>query len=216
MLDQTERTGYDARFAALWSVDPVAVIPPSNRHAVSVTAMKPGGMLRIGSEVFVVTKTATTTETDDKFKKTKDYIVTELVLFSLQTGETRYLEWVVDDGVEITLTERKLSQKEISQRLTYDDGEIVDVDDMDEIVEKKWELVFQGKTYDYDDDWPALYQSSDGRKSMVYSYEFGDAKTGWLTVEAWSADGKESGMWDYEVYLSRDLAPSQIEVIVTG
>ena len=216
MLDQTERSAFDARFAALWSVDATAVIPQAARHAVSVTEMKSGGMLRIGVEVFVVTKTATNTEMDDKFKKKKDYVVTELVLFSLQTGETRYLEWVVDDGVEISLTERKLSQKEISQRLTYDDGEVIDIDDIDEIAEKKWEIVFQGKTYDYDDDWPAQYQSSDGRVSMVYFYEFGDAKTGWLTVEAWSSDGKESGAWEYEVYVSRDLSPSQIEVLVTG
>lgn len=216
MLEQHERTRFDARFATLWAIDPETVIAANQRHAASLAEVRKGGVVRISGNAYVVTKTATCTETDDKFKKDQSYVVTELTLFSLRTGETRYLEWAVDDEFEISFTERKLTKAEIGQRLKYDDGEVVDLDDMDEIVEKEWEVVFAGTTYDYDDDWPARYAASDGRTGFVYFYEFGDSARGWLTVEAWSEDGKEGGAWEYEVYLSHDLLPSSVEIISKG
>ncbi len=216
MLEQAERSRFDARFSALWSIKPETVIPAQNRHAASLDEVGIGGVVRIAGNAYVVTKTATCTETDDTFKKNKSYVVTELTLFSLRTGETRYLEWAVDDEFEISFTERKLTKAEVGQRLRYDDGEVVDLDDMDEIVEKEWEVVFAGTTYDYDDDWAARYKASDGRTGFVYFYEFGDSSTGWLTVEAWSDDGKEGGAWEYEVYLSHDLPASSIEIISKG
>jgi Holliday junction resolvase len=215
MLDQAERSRFDARFAALFSVNPEAVVPSAERHALSITKVGVGGVIRIASEVFVVQKTATYTETDAKFKVAKDYQVTELVLFSLKTGETRYIEWSVDDEVEISFTERKLGRSDLG-RFTYDDGEAIDLDDMDEIAENEWEVVLNGKTYDYDDDWPARYVASDGRKSCVYFYEFGTSEMGWLTVEAWSNDGKEAGEWEYEVFVSRNLAAASVEIISLG
>jgi hypothetical protein len=216
MLEQAERSRFDARFAALWQIKPEAVIPNHDRHAASLAEVGVGGVVRIAGNVYVVTKTATYTETDDKYKKRLDYVVTELVLFSLKTGETRYIEWAIDDELEISFTERKLTKAEIGQRLKYDDGEVVDLDDMDEVVDKEWEVVFAGTTYDYDDDWPARYAASDGRTGFVYFYEFGDSTKGWLTLEAWSNDGKEGGTWEYEVYLSHDLSASAVEIISKG
>lgn len=215
MLKNAERRAFDARFSALWSIDATSILPQSARHGASITEVKKGGVLRIKNEVFVVQATATLTETDDAFKKMKDYVSTELVLFSLATGETRYLEWDRDDVVGVSFTERKLSKNDVSRSLKYDDGEFVDLDDFDEIIEEEEDLRFDGENYVYDDDWPALFVSSDGRTGKVYIAEFGDEMTGWLTIEAWWQEGTKD-QWDYEVYLSFDLRHSDLEVISTG
>jgi hypothetical protein len=58
--------------------------------------------------------------------------------------------------------------------------------------------------------------NTDGRKAYVFICEFGDPNTGWLTVEAWSEDGREDGEWEYEVYISHNLSPSAIEIVSYG
>lgn len=217
MLADAERRAFDARFARLWGINPQNVIPPASRHAVSIEGVGKGGVLRFNGELYVVEGMATYVETDSQYKaKTNGDVVTELVLFSLKNGVTRYLEWVKDDGVEISFTERKLTRAEIGNRLQYDDGESVDLDDMDEVIEKEEDIVFMGTTYPYDDDWASRYESSDGRKGCVYFYEFGDPNVGWLTVEAWSENGREEGGWEYEAFLSHDVPPTLIEVISNG
>lgn len=215
-LSTAERMEFDRRIAQIRQIDPSAVIEKSERSRLDLRRVKAGGVIRFGGKTYRVTKTATYTETNDRFEKRKNYVVTEFVLFCLENGETRYLEWEFDDELEVSLTERKIPNRELGRALTYDDGEIVDLDDIDEIVEKEWELVFHGKTYDYDDDWSALYESSDGRTFCVFLAEFGDDDVGWLTVEAWSEDGKEEGDWEYELYLSLNLSAASIEILSYG
>lgn len=208
-----ERSGFDKRLAAIRTVKPQAVIPADNRYQYDLSHVGIGGVLKINGEVFVVKSTATYTETNDKHTKDKDYVATELVLFSLRTGETRYIEWEIDDELEISFTERKLSTIEVRNRLRDDEGEAFDIDeDIDECVEEGWPVMFDGVEYPYDDDWACRYNSSDGRSFNAYIYEFGSEDVGWLTVEGWE-DGDN---WDYEVYLSRNISPSEIEVISLG
>lgn len=200
-------------------IDPVSVIPEDQRHALSVKDVLIGGVIRLSGEVFVVKGTATYTETKNSYKampKGKAYVATELVLFSLKTGETRYIEWGIDDELEVSFTERKIARSELGRSLTYDDGEVVDLDDADEIVDKEWELVFKGRTYHYADDWPCRYKSSDGRDFFAYMYEFEADNGHQLTIEGWSSTGSEEDDWEYEVYLSHNVDPASVEVISTG
>lgn len=214
MLSDTERRVFDARFDALFAIDPTKVIKKGNRHGASITEVEKGGVLRFRHDVFVVTDVATCTETDEKYKKHKDYFSTEFTLYSLKTGETRYLEWEKDDDVEISLTERKLKRAELRSKLTYSNGEPVDLDDMDDVADDGTDLVFEGKVYSYDDDWPARYVSQDGRTGNVYIYEFGDAsQQHWLTIEAWQEEG---GGEDFEVFVSSNIKPAEIEIISLG
>lgn len=215
MLSTTERMAFDARFAALAAVDQHSVIAEGDRHAHSIKDVGAGGVIRVSGETFVVKSTATYTETNDSYKKPKKgaYQVTELVLFSLKTGNTRYIEWVVDDELEVSFTDRKLSTSEMNRYLQDDEGQPFDIDeDIDEACENKWAVMFKSKTYDFDSWWSFIYQASDGRSEKGCMYEFGSKELGWLTVEGWDDKGK----WDYEGYLSADISPSIVEVIVVG
>lgn len=213
MLGTAERMAFDARFAVLNAINPHSVIATGSRHAFTLDKVGEGGVLRVAGEVFVVQKTATYTETNDKGTKDRDYVVTELVLFSLKTGETRYIEWSLDDHLDISFTERKLTKAELNRQLADDEGHPFDVDeDIDECVEQGWSICLNGKEYPYDDDWACRFRSSDGRTHNAYLYEFGSDEVGWLTIEAWQ-DGKE---WEYEGYLSRTIPSNAIEIISIG
>lgn len=170
-------------------------------------------MLKVGNEVYVVQQTATYTETNNKHTKDRGYVATELVLFSLKTGEIRFIEWAKDDFLEISFTERKLKRTELQGSLCDDEGAPFDIDeDIDECAENEWGLRLNGDLYPYDDDWACRFVSSDGREHEAHLYEFGSDEVGWLTIEAWR-DGKG---WEYEVYLSNPVPERAIEIVSLG
>lgn len=205
----------DARLAQARLIRPASIIAKEQRSAQDLRQVKQGAVLRFGNKTYRVTATATLTECDKRYKELKKYTVTEFVLFCFETGETRYLEWEYDDELEVSFTERKLSAREVSKTLTYDDGEPANLDNLKTlIVEEEWELVFKGKTYDYDDDWYGKYRSSDGREANVFIAEFGDDSVGWLTVECWVDEDGENP--EYEVFLSSDISPRSIEIVSLG
>jgi hypothetical protein len=213
MLQSTERASFDARFNTLWGIDASSILPQRDRASHDITNVKAGGVIKIGGEVFVVTSTATYTETNDKYTKDKGYVSTELVLYSLKSGKTHYLDWDVDDEISVSFTELKLSSSDMNHRLRDDEGQPFDINkDVDEACERKWPVMFDRKNYDFDDWWAFRFDSSDGRSEVGYMYEFGSKQTGWLTIEGWK-DGKK---WEYEGYFSRDLPPASIEVLSVG
>ena len=209
MLSTIERASYDARFATLFAIDPRTIIKMSDRHAATIDKVGVGGVIRIGGETFVVQKIAKYVETNEEGTKDLDYNVTELVLLSLKTGETRYIEWSVDDEIEISFTERKLSAPELARELRGLDGDTVDIDEEIDDIDG---FRFNGRDYAYDDDYPCRYSASDGRSGKATMYEFGSDEVGWLTIEAW----KNGDEWEYEGYLSRALPARSIEVISIG
>ena len=109
----------------------------------------------------------------------------------------------------MTLREVKFSE------LQYDDGEPLarDSDDLDEIVEKKWEIVCGGKAFYYADDYAARYDRSRGGGEKVYFYEFAADDGDQLTIEAWV---RQRGTEDFQAFLSKDVSPDGIEVMAAG
>lgn len=213
MLSISERTSFDARFATLFAIDPKTIIPAGQRHATTIDKVGKGGVVRLGGETFVVQNMATYVEVDEKTGRDGDYTVTELVLLSLKTGETRYLEWSIDDEIEISFTERKLSTAELNRELRDEEGNAFDVDeDIDECADNGWGIKLNGRTYYYDDDYPVRYKAADGRSGKATMYEFGDDTVGWLTIEAWETN---SG-WEYEGYLSKTIKSVALEIISIG
>lgn len=197
------------RFAHIRSIEPATVIDPAERFRFDVKALAVDGIFRLGGKTYRVVEVGTYTETDEAFKATYDWTGTELKLVCLETGTSHNLEWEEDDDVEVSLT---LSELRFSA-LAYDDGEPIaqDSDDLDEIVEEEWEVVANGKTYFYADDYAARYhRGRDGRTENVFLYEFEADDGEQLTVEVWVAkNGKE----DFQVFLSESVSPGEIEII---
>ena len=119
MLDVGERQRFDLRFGEIRHINPARILDPKKRLKYSIQDVGVGGVLRFDKKTFRVTATSVYQETDDKFSREKQYFVTELALFCLETGETHYIEWEIDDQLEICLTTRELSAKDLS----YDNHE---------------------------------------------------------------------------------------------
>jgi hypothetical protein len=211
MLDTGERQRFDLRLAEIRKIKPADIISPGSRAQSSIKDVGLGGVIRLDRKTFRVVATSTYRETDDSFRREKQYLVTELTLFCLETGETHFIEWAIDDTLEICFTTRELSAKE----LCYDNKERVSLDDIDEMAEEEEILVLDGATYNYDDDWSAKWRASDGRSSCVFMVDF-KSNRGWITIESWSDDGSEDGDWDYQAFHSVDIAPTSIEVVAPG
>jgi hypothetical protein len=211
MLDTGERQRFDLRLAEIRKINAASIISSGNRAPYSIKDVGIGGILRFENKTYRIVATSVYRETDDRFQREKQFITTELTLFCLETGGTHYIEWSIDDVLEICFTTRELSAKE----LCYDNHEKVSLDDIDEMAEEEEILLLDGATYSYDDDWSAKWRSSDGRSSCVFMVDFGSNR-GWITIEAWSEDGDENGDWDYQAFHSIDVAPSSIEIISLG
>lgn len=144
------------------------------------------------------------------FKKRKsDYWVTELELLNLVSGESTFIEWEVDDEMEINKTISEIKMREIefkNKPLTRKDLEAI-------ADEEYGEVIFKGKKYHYveDDTWAALYYRNENSEPLpvrMYAFESDDEK--YLTVESWEdGDDKPSR----EAFLSQSVKPRSVVVL---
>ncbi len=205
--NKTER-----QFDLIRSIEPSTVIAPEKRYRYDIKHLENGSVYGLENQTYLVQEIGTYTETDEKFQKTLDWTGHEIRGICLETGSVRHLEWEEDDDIEVSATVGEIKFSE----LAYDDGEPIaqDSDDLDEIVEKKWEIIHAGKTFHYDDDYAAQYVKGDGnKKENVYFYEFEADGGDQLTIEVWV---QQSGKESFQVFLSKAIAPDEIEVIATG
>lgn len=219
MLSAQERQQFDARIAQIRSIEPSGVLPIAERYRRDLSRVIVGGVLAYADHTYRVTGSAVYTEVTKGWKKKtgSPYIVTELTLFCLEDGTTRYIEWSRDDDLEICFTERKIPRSELKGRLKYGNGEFVDISDIDEICDEEETLFFDRRAYPYDDDEDMVFESADGRHHYVSLADFGRERDGrWLTVEAWTDTPRDDESWEYEVWLSHDVSPAAISVLVTG
>ncbi len=211
-LSTRERQTFANRLGLIRSIEPSSVLVDAQRASHDLREVKQGGVIKFNGHTYVVTGINTITECNKGFDKEKDSVTTELILKDLASGETRYIEWYVDDELEIYFTEEKLNGRRLS--FAYDDDEEFDMpSEIENVVKKEWEVKVGGVLYDYDDDSYGIFRSSDGREGKVRLYEFGDDSVGWLTIEKWI---EGDGDVDYEVFYASTVHPSSIEVISLG
>ena len=173
-------------------------IPSAERYRHGIDEVGRGGYIRVAGQIHRVEEVSHYQQ-----KKSRFY---ELELFGLTTGEKRYLEWEKDDAVEVCFNQPAISLRELG----------LSADDIEEMSEKEEGTIrHDGKTYRYDDDYKALYHRGGGAEGeRVYMYEFETAdERSCLTVEEW---GDKEGGYEYEVYISEDLDPDVVEVLVVG
>lgn len=205
-------SSYAARKAAIRGLAPSALIPQGERWRKNIKDVREGGYLRFDDKTFMVVDISTYAETDEKFRKTGSSW-TELRLLCLETGETVWLEWEEDDDIEMYLTLRSLSFRDIRD----DEGGSIDDDDLDDLADDQDSITLRGKTFDYDDDYGALYKRGgkgrDQKGDKVYFYDFVAADGECITVEEW-LEGHDK--YSYELFLSRPLDAASVEIVSTG
>ena len=208
-----EQRRIQKQLSLIRSIDPAGLMDPRQRFEHGIKDLAAGGVFRLDGRTFLVEAIGTYTETDDTYSKTLDWRGHELKAVALETGMAHNLEWEEDDEIEVSLTTEEIKMA----RLAYDDGEPVaaDSDDLDEIVEKGWDVSYGDVLFHYEDDYAAVYRrGGDGEsREKVYFYEFEADDGTQLTIETWIVrDDRE----DFQVFLSRAVDPEAIEVLATG
>ncbi len=173
-------------------------IASADRYRHGIENIGSGGYLCLKGQVYRVEELSHYRE-----KKSRWY---ELEIFSVHSGETRFLEWERDDEVEVAFNDPPVSLRQLGK--TSDE-----IEAMSEA--EKGQIDFAGRSYHYDDDYGATYHRAGGEQGeKVYFYDFETSDERYcLTIEEW---GDESEGYSYDVYPSEYIEPDEIEVLVVG
>ena len=125
----------------------------------------------------------------------------ELKLFCAQTAEILYLEWEEDDELEVNIcTKNVLKLKDIG--ITAE--RLWEIDD-----EEEGSLVYNGKTYEYEESDKAKFYRNMGNEGEEYYYwDFETGKTS-IGIECWDKSS-------FDVNLSESIDLDRITIISKG
>jgi len=181
----------------------------ADRHQYDIRNLKVGGYFTYNGEQFQILGISRYQGSNWKFTKDKSWEVWELQILSLKTAEVRFVEWAIDDELEICLSESRLTFRD----LTDEDNDRIGKSDLDRIVDREGGVIYQGKTYWYDNEesWAAKYYKDNqgDDPELVRFYEFLSDDGGILTIEEWFNDDD----CEYEIWTSRDVPTDQIQIL---
>lgn len=210
-LDAATKRSFAERFDAIRRLSPDTIIPDEDRWKASIKDSVPGDFLIFDGKTWIIKQIGKYYEFSDDFKKKKKYNWTELRMFAIETGEVKNIEWEIDDELEIVITSEKL----VFSQLKDDEGENIDEDDLDEIADNKWSILYNGIEYEYSDDYAAKYylDCKNEDSDNLYSYDFMSKDKTMITIEEWDSG---SGDETYEIYTSRTADESEFEFLTKG
>jgi len=208
MLDIATQKSFQERFSAIRTLKKEQLV---SRHEKALLTIKDAGrhsFFEYLGNTYFVKDLNKYEETSDDFKNKKGYFITELTCLCLETGQTFNFEWEFDDELEVSLTLKRLSFRNLKD----DKGDTIDEDDLDQIADDKDVIVINDEKFWYEDDWACLYYRGQ-REEKVYMYEFeNESHTKSLTIEEWSGSGKD----EYQIYTSSPINPNSISIISKG
>ena len=208
MISVSEKKSFDQRFSLIRTLDPAKLLSDEDQTRLTIMDARKGDFFTCFDNTYYIQEINTYQETSENFKKLKDYYVTELTCLCLETGAVGHFEWEYDDELEVCIT---LDQIKFN-RITDDEGQAIDEDDLDQIVEDEDTIVYAKETFHYDDDWAAIYRRN-GKEEKVYMYEFENERSSlFITIEEWQNEDKE----EYHIYLSRPVNPGEITLVTKG
>jgi len=208
MISVSEQKSFDQRFSIIRTLTPDKLLSRKEQTRLTIMDADAGDCFTcLGSTCFIqeINKYQ---EASEDYSKLKNYFVTELTCLCLETGAINHFEWEIDDELEVCIT---LDQIKFRQ-LADEDGQPIDEDDLDQIVDDEDSIVYAGETFDYDDDWAAVYRRN-GNEEYVYMYEFVNERSSlFITIEEWQDGDKE----EYRIYISKPVNPAELTLISRG
>ena len=208
MLDTATMNSYAKRFDAIRGLEKQDLVAPQQAGSVAFSDLGRHAFFEFSGKIYKIEDINRYQETSDDFKSPKGYFIFEMTCLCIDTGETVYFEWEIDDELEISMAQERVSFRS----LTDEAGEAIDEDDLDQIADGRDAVVFGGEKFWYEDDWASIYERG-ARSENVYMYEFeNEGGTKFLTIEEWQSSGRE----EYRIYTSIPVAPGSIRVISKG
>lgn len=203
-------TDVATRLAAIRGLNP---LPDAEKKQLDITKLKKGGYLELDDQTWKITNVFLYLDVkwDDFKPRKKDYWVTELELFSLETGQSIFVEWEIDDKLEVCQTDSLVKIRDIQF-----DGKTISRADLDYIAdEEEGTVIYQGVDYFYseDDTWAGRFIKADGSKEGIpmRSYEFESDSDTFLTIETWHEDDDERPQ--REAFISHEIKSKSISVL---
>lgn len=215
------------RLDAIRGLRPVNAAEAPRRQITDVTE---GGYIELASQTWGLNSQVWQVKRINRYldvrwknfaKRAKDYWVHELELFSLNDGKTLFIEWEIDDHLEISITKKEIPMREIHYK-----GKAIKFSDLLEIAEEEeGEVVVNDGSldahvtfaYSEDETWAARYYSgssdSDGDNVRFFEFESADNQEA-LTIEAWETHPEDKP--EREAFISRSMPASDITVLQAG
>jgi hypothetical protein len=208
MINTADKKSFDQRFLLVRTLDKKRLVSEEEQLELTIMDAEQGGFFTCFGDTYYVKEKNRYQEMSEDFSTPQDYTVTELTCMCLETGHTGHFEWEYDDELEVSITLDQTNFK----RLTDEEGQSVDEDDLDQIVADEDTIVYAGEKFHYDDDWAALYKRG-GKEEQVFMYEFeNESATLSITIEEWTGSKKD----DYRIYISKPLVPGEITIMSKG
>ena len=197
MLDPAERARIGSQFAAVRKM-PVP-IPARERYRYSIEQVGPGGYIRFEGKTYRVAGMNAYERYGVRWP--------ELILYRLDDGETKYLEWEKEDEVSVYVSRDKLSFARVGIRNKEHLWEMSKAEE--------GSLQFGGRTFRYHEDSAVLFiRDGEGSGKPFHQYLFATSdRKAFVGVEEW---GSESRGFEHNVILSDYLDPKAIEVLATA
>ncbi|MDD4883291.1 DUF4178 domain-containing protein [Sulfuricurvum sp.] len=196
-LNNHDIAGFAKRFDAIRTLrNPVDF---SEQHRFALTDIKKNGFLDLEGTLYLVQDVFEYEERNKQGKTVCKW--KELELFAIESGDIRYLEYEVDDGLEISVTEKELKLRELGTTME----QIRSIADKED-----GEIFFNETAYYYEDDYKAYFVKN-GEEHEVILYEFESENHQYITIEAWGGEND-----DYEVFLSLPIQERSIVLVALG
>lgn len=206
------------RLTAIRGLNPA---PVTKRKSFDIRNLKKGGYVDWNDQTWLVQNVYLYLDVKwkDFSKRKKDYWVTELELYSLNTGKVGFVEWEYDDELEVSQTDSIVQLRDIQY-----DGRSIKHRDLEEIAEEEeGEVIVDGTSYFYveDDTWAGLFMKAGGSKEDVSkngtpmrAYEFASQKDTYLTIETWHEEDDEKP--EREAFVSHEIKSNLFDVLQTS
>lgn len=208
MISVSEQKSFEQRFSLIRTLSPDTVLPKEEQDRLTIMDAGQGDCFTCFGSTYIIQEISTYQEAGDDYSTLKDHLVTELTCLCLESGAVGHFGWEVDDQLEVSIT---LNQTQF-KRLTDNKGQPIDEDDLGQIVAGENSIAYAGETFDYDDDWAAVYRGN-GKEEQVYMYEFVNNRSAMsITIEEWQDQGKKG----YRIYISKSVNPAELTLISRG
>lgn len=185
---------------------------PEKQSVLTLSDVEKGGYVDFNKETWLVADIYYYLDVkwkNFKLRKSNEW-VTELKLFSLNTGKETFVEYEIDDGLKVYQTDREVKLREV-----VFDGSSIKHSLLEMIADNEEGTVsVDGTSFHYVEDDTCAYLftkdkgNTDGLPMRAYEFESSDDK--YLTIEAWQEDGDRP---DREAFLSHEINNSSFHVL---
>ncbi len=200
----------------LQAIRSLEVLPMEESQKLDITSVKKGGFIELNNDTWQITNYYSYLDVKwkDFSQRKKDYWVIELELYSLTKGTKTFVEWEIDDELEICLTDALIKLRDIQydgKSLTRKD--IAYIED-----EEEGEIKYKGAKYFYSDDdtWAGLFfKNANDAKNKTNSiplrmYEFESDDGQYLSIESWHENEDKA---EREAFVSHSIKSTDIRVL---